>query len=184
MTWPLLALIVLVGGAVMVTLVYFAASRIDRLHRRVDLSRTALEVQLTRRAAAAANLALTGLWDPVTAIVVSSAAQSAAQASPEAIEQSELSQALCQALGDPDQLQSDLADPDKREMLGELWQTWYRAQLARRFYNEAVVMTQRLRSRPGVRLFHLAGRVPLPKSCDIDDAAPAGLEQLGPVPGA
>jgi len=178
MTWPLVALIVLVVGAVMVTVVYFAASRIDRLHRRVESSHDALEVQLTRRASVAAQLALVGLWDPVTSIVVSSAAQVAALAPPDGPEQSELSQALRQAMGGPDQLRQDLADPDKRELLGELWQAWYRAQLARRFFNEAVAMTQRLRARPGVRLFHLAGRVPMPQSCDIDDAAPEGLEQL------
>jgi len=182
MTWPLVALIILVVGAVMITLIYFAASRIDRLHRRVELGYNALEVQLTRRAAVAAQLAVVGLWDPVTSIVVASAAQGAALAPPEGPEQSELSQALRQALGDRDQLGRDLADPDKRELLGELWQAWYRAQLARRFYNEAVVMTQRLRSRPGVRLFHLAGRVPMPKSCDVDDAAPEELGQLDPAP--
>ena len=182
MDWAFVAVIVLVVGAVLVTVVYFAASRIDRLHRRVDRSWDALTLQLTKRASVAERLALAQIWDPVTSIVVSSAALAALDAAPDSTQQSELSAVLRQAMDDPDELQRELADSETAELLGELWQAWYRAQLARRFYNEAVAMTMRLRSRRAARLFHLAGRVPMPKSCDIDDAAPPGLEQLGPTP--
>ena len=176
--WAPIAFVALLVVAVLVAVVYFAASRIDRLHKRVDRSRHALAMQLTRRASVAAHLALVDLWDPVTSIVVASAADAAIEGPPDASEQSELTAALRLALGDEAQLRSDLADPDKAEYLSDLWQAWYRAQLARRFYNDAVAMTQRLRSRRAVRLFHLAGRVAMPKSCDIDDTAPAALEQL------
>ncbi|MCL2803213.1 MAG: hypothetical protein FWD29_04590 [Micrococcales bacterium] len=172
-----IVLIVLLVGAIGVTTVYFAASRIDRLHRRLDRAWDTMAIQLTRRASVAAHLALIGIWDPVTSIVVSAAAQEALEAPPDDTAHSELSAVLRQALGEDENVNQDLSNRDKAEWLSLLWGVWYRAQLARRFYNEAVSMTVRLRSRRAARLFHLAGRVPMPVTCDIDDAAPPALEQ-------
>lgn len=45
-----------------------------------------------------------------------------------------------------------------------------RVQLARRFYNDAVVDVQRLRGNSAVRLFGLAGRAALPRTMEFDDA--------------
>lgn len=45
-----------------------------------------------------------------------------------------------------------------------------RVQLARRFYNDAVVDVQRLRGNPAVRVFGLAGRAALPRTMEFDDA--------------
>ncbi|WIK65121.1 hypothetical protein [Gleimia hominis] len=42
-------------------------------------------------------------------------------------------------------------------------------QVARRFYNNEVATIRRLRLNWAVRLFHLAGRAPMPESFDMDD---------------
>jgi hypothetical protein len=91
---------------------------------------------------------------------------------------SELSQTIRVVLGSPQDVAvlRGLA-PDLVEAVAA---GWFRAVLARRFYNEAVLGTQRLRRRRGVRLFHLAGSAPMPQTFEIDDLWPAGL---GEAPG-
>ena len=61
------------------------------------------------------------------------------------------------------------------ELLGTLSAAWYRAQLARRFHNEAVAQAERVRRKWWVRLFHLAGHAPMPATVELDDAAPDAL---------
>lgn len=54
-----------------------AATRLDRLHRRVIGARTTLDAQLVRRAAAAWDLAVSGYLDPASSIMVATAARDA-----------------------------------------------------------------------------------------------------------
>lgn len=54
-----------------------AATRLDRLHRRVLGARTTLDAQLVRRATAAWDLAISGYLDPASSIVVATAARDA-----------------------------------------------------------------------------------------------------------
>lgn len=77
MTWSETA--VLVGALVALALwwAWVAASRLDRLHRKVESSRAVLDAQLVRRASAAAELASSGLMDPVSSVLVGEAAWSA-----------------------------------------------------------------------------------------------------------
>jgi hypothetical protein len=56
----------------------FSATRIDRLHHRVESTRTALDVQLVRRSAAAVEAAQH--LDPASALLVTDAATRAMQA--------------------------------------------------------------------------------------------------------
>jgi hypothetical protein len=63
-------------------------------------------------------------------------------------------------------------------LVRDLGAIWYRCILARRFLNDAVSLARRLRSRRLVRLFGLAGRTPMPLSCDIDDDPPETLPLL------
>jgi len=53
---------------------WVAASRLDRLHRKVVALRAVLDTQLVRRASAAAELAASGLLDPVSAVLVGESA--------------------------------------------------------------------------------------------------------------
>jgi hypothetical protein len=155
--------------------VWYAAGRVDRMHRRIDKAWSSLQLQLVRRASVALSLAHEELWDPVTSMVVAEAAHASLEAPPWGSEHSELSAVLRAAVGDRAQIETDLQSPDSEPLLRELGAAWYRAILARRFLNEAVAMTLRLRSRRLVRWLHLAGPTPLPESCDLDDAAPDGL---------
>ena len=54
-------------------------------------------------------------------------------------------------------------------LLSRLATASYRAQLARRFHNDAVVQIRRIRRNVLVRFFHLAGRAPLPQTFEMDD---------------
>ncbi|WP_127127777.1 hypothetical protein [Georgenia sp. SYP-B2076] len=86
--------------------------------------------------------------------------------------ESELSRTLRAVLG-ADEERAELAeDPRARDVLAQLDQAWYRLQLARRFHNAHVQQVRRIRARSVVRVFHLAGRAPLPEPFDMDDARP------------
>jgi hypothetical protein len=65
-----------------------------------------------------------------------------------------------------------LLSPDGLELVGEVAAAWYRLTLARRFYNEAVGQTRRLRGTWPVRLLRLAGRTPMPTTYEMDDSLP------------
>ncbi|GAB2623956.1 hypothetical protein [Pseudactinotalea suaedae] len=172
--------VVAIVGLVLVNL----AQRVDRLHRRVISSRAVLEAQLVRRAETAGNLARTGRLDAASTLIVAEAAWNAAVQAPRLVGgasdladtgmerglvESELTIDLRAALGDAEDLTALRADPVAAAPLADLEQAAYRAQLARRFHNDAVVATQRLRQNPLVRVFHLAGRAAMPVTFEMDD---------------
>jgi hypothetical protein len=76
-SWAEVVLVVGVVLAIVLWFVWVDASRLDRLHRRVDASRGVLDQQLVRRATVAAELATSGALDPASSIVVGEAAWSA-----------------------------------------------------------------------------------------------------------
>jgi hypothetical protein len=53
--------------------VSWRAGRIDRLHARVEMARTALDVTLLRRSSVALELATSGLLDPATSLLLAAA---------------------------------------------------------------------------------------------------------------
>jgi hypothetical protein len=93
--------------------------------------------------------------------------------------ESELSATLRAALEDPDEVAAIRAEPGGAELVSALAAAWYRVQLARRFHNEAVVQTRRVRGKALVRAFRLAGHAPLPQPFDLDDAWPEALGRPG-----
>jgi hypothetical protein len=192
------SLVAAVAVLIAVWVVLGAASRLDRLHRRVAESRATLDAQLVRRATAALDLAVAGVLDPVSAVLVSSAAREALEHVPpapvetapgrassasiarahrgeveevdRAMAESDLSRVLRAALGDAEDRKA-LADGEgSAELLERLEREWYRVQLARRFYNDAVVQVRRIRAKGYVRLFRLAGHAPVPQTFEMDDA--------------
>ncbi|GAA1736886.1 membrane protein [Isoptericola hypogeus] len=193
LAWSELALVVLVVAAVVVWLAWLSASRLDRLHRKVVASRIALQAQLARRAGTALDLAASGLLDPAGAVLVADTAfavvEDEAPPAPGAelaLEglgatreraESELSAVLRSALGDDDFVHSLRGTADGDELVGALAAAWYRAQLARRFHNEAVAQAQRARRTWYVRLLHLTGRAGVPHTVELDDQMPEGLGQ-------
>ncbi len=207
MTWS--EVTVAVVGALLLLLwwVWVAASRLDRLHRKVAASRAALDTQLVRRASAAAELAASGLLDPVSSVLLAEASWAALSAgengAAELVEtlpdldvgvrtraaarverdlaESELSRTVRAALADPDEVAALVADPLGEALLGALGDAWYRVQLARRFHNEAVAQTQRMRRKVLVRMMRLHGHARMPHTVEIDDAWPEALARPGEV---
>ncbi len=200
MTWS--EITVVVAGLLVLTMwfIWVVASRLDRLHRKVGASRATLDNQLVRRASASAELAACGLLDPASSVLVGEAAWAAlvvgagsdlvdaavAGLDPEVplsgaglldrdLAESELSATVRAALEDAEEVAALREEPYGAELLDALAASWYRVQLARRFYNEAVAQTRRVRRKAVVRLLRLHGHAALPVSVEIDDAMPGAL---------
>jgi len=172
---------------------YAVALRVDRLHRQVLGSRATLEAQLVHRGQAAIDFAATGALDPASAVLLSRAAHDALDCDGPVVEdgldpdaadssgqrsralvESDLSRVLRAVLNV--QARAALtARPLAADALARLDKACYRLVLARRFHNTHVAEARHLRSGVLVRLLHLAGRAPMPRTFDIDDdAAPSG----------
>lgn len=93
--------------------------------------------------------------------------------------ESELTAALDEVLDDPDEVAALCAEPGGQDLLDALAAAWYRVQLARRFHNEAVAQTQRVRRGLVVRALRLAGHAREPRTLELDDAWPQGLARPG-----
>lgn len=76
-TWSEVTLLVAALLLLLLWFVWVFANRLDRLHRKVATSRSVLDDQLVRRASAAAELASSGLLDPVSSVLVGEAAWAA-----------------------------------------------------------------------------------------------------------
>lgn len=162
MTW-LVVVVALV--ALLATWVTWTATRVDRLHIRVDAARATLDAQLVRRAAAVQALVnrVPERLGAQPAGRLRSAARAALDADDAVRESAEndLSRAL-------QELPTDL-DP---ALLRDLTDASTRVLLARRFYNDAVRDTRALRGRWIPRWFHLGGRRPVPTFFEIDEVRP------------
>jgi len=144
------------------------AGRLHRLHLRVEAAAASLDAQLARRAVAALETATSGLLDVASSVLIAQAAHAAQSAGPADREgaESELSQSLRATL-DGGALAAGSA-PGEGE-LGALVATSQRVVLARRFYNDAVAATIRLRRQRLVRYLRLAGSAPMPRTFEMDD---------------
>lgn len=210
MSWSEVTTLVAAALLLLLWWVWVAASRLDRLHRKVSASRAALDTQLVRRASAAAELAASGLLDPVSSVLLAEASWAALSAGaygraelvqvlPDLSEvvappaaptgpgdaldrdqaESELSRTARAALADPDDVRVLRADPAGDDLVRALADAWYRVQLSRRFHNEAVAQTQRMRRKVVVRLLRLHGHAMMPTTVEIDDAWPDALARPG-----
>lgn len=155
----------------------WTATRLDRLHVRLDAARVALDAQLLRRSTAVLELARSGLLDPATALILASGARAAEIAPAEEREGSEsaLTRDVRAAFEDPAQAAQVRANPDGAELMDELGKAMRRVQLARRFHNESVRAVRQLRAHRMVRAFRLAGRAPDKSNFEIDDEPPVAF---------
>lgn len=155
----------------------YGAARLDRLHSRVEGALSVLDTQLVRRAEATLELANSGSLDPASALLLAGAASDSLEAedephaSREAVE-SDLTQALEAALGEEALRHLREDEAVGAPALQRVAATNQRVQLARRFLNDAVIDVRRVRRKPGVRLFRLAGHAELPQTFEIDDELP------------
>ncbi|TDC70450.1 hypothetical protein E1200_05390 [Actinomadura sp. GC306] len=154
--------------------VSWRATRLDRLHVRVETARAGLDAALVRRAAAALELAASRLLDPATSLVLATAAHEARTAGAEHREfaESDLSRAL-RAVFDQPGFAGALAESGAGEgVLDELSAAAAKVAYARRFYNDAVAQARTARRKLLIRVLPLAGRAPLPDFFEIDDDPP------------
>jgi predicted transcriptional regulator len=157
------------------------AARLDRLHHRIDTSRSALQGQFMERANEVLALASSGRLDPATTVLADAADSALDQARATGAEfppsrcaaESALTRAL-EASMDGD-LVAEIADqPDGEQTLTVLAAAVQKAAWSRRFHNDSAVLPggapQRL-----VRLFRLAGSAPMPRTVELDDEVPSAL---------
>lgn len=179
MTWT----VVVIVAVVLLAVAWYLSStagRLDRLHRKIDTARLALDAQLLRRSAVAFELATSGVLDPATALLVADAAHRARLAADgdeadRARAESELTADLAAALADPEDVAELRENPLGAALLEELGAAFVRLELSRRFLNDAVRACRLVRAHRAVRWFRLAGHTPMPVSVDLDDTRPAGL---------
>jgi hypothetical protein len=171
MTWTIIVLVVL--ALVLWTFyVSWRASRLDRLHNRVEAARTALDLALVRRAAAASELASSGLLDPATSLLLVDAVRRARQAVPAErdLAESDLTRALRATLGDPDFRKEIIGDDGAAELVTEVEAAAQQVFIARKFYNDIAGRTIDARRRPLPRVLRLYGSAQQPVFFDMDDA--------------
>mgnify|MGYP006269691753 CR=1 FL=1 len=155
-------------GAFILILWYlsFTATRLDRLHHRVETSWAALDSLLQRRAAVALEIAHSSMVDPGTALILNEAAHQAREA--DISERSESESGLTGALG---LLLNSSSDDVDNQLLKELSDITDKIRVAVKLHVEAVNRTQLVRRKLIVRLFRLAGRAPLPSIHKFEDDA-------------
>lgn len=160
-------------------LLSWTATRLDRMNHRVETARAALQAALQGRSAVALELALSGLLDPASSLLVADAAHRARAADPDGLIRAEtdLTQALRAAIAAG--LERDAVEPGgvetagpalDAETLAEITHACLYVTMARRIYNDAVAHAVSLRGLRVVRWFRLAGHSVAPQTIDFDDA--------------
>ena len=180
MTWTLVTVAL---GLVAGWYLFFSATRLDRFHGRVEGARSALDAQLVRRASVSLQLAVSGLLDPATSLLLADAAHGArdAEEADREVAESNLTRALHAALADPGLAEALDEDPAGHELFVELAAASQRVELARRFLNDAVRGARVVRRKRIVRYLRLAGHAPWPPTFEMDDTPPAGLVRTPPT---
>ena len=144
----------------------FSATRLDRLHHRVESSWAALDSLLQRRAAIALEIAHSQFADPGLSLILNQAAHLAREA--EISERSDAESGLTSALG---LLLENEKDTNEDHLIKELSQITDRIRVAVKLHVEAVNRTQLVRRKLIVRTFRLAGRAPLPSIYRFEEDA-------------
>jgi hypothetical protein len=181
-----LTIIVLVVLAVVLWGFYVSwrASRLDRLHNRVEAARTALDLALVRRASAASELASSGLLDPAASLLLGDAVRRVREVgqAERDLAESDLTRLLRATLGNPD-FRSEFAGDDAAshggaaELVAEVEAAAQQVFIARKFYNDLAGRTVDARRRPLAKVLHLSGSAKQPEFFDMDDAmAGEGIE--------
>jgi hypothetical protein len=163
MTTAITSFIVIAVLALTGVYVSWRAGRLDRLHTRLEAARFALDTALIRRSSVALELASSGLLDPATSLLL--AAQPARE-----MPESDLTRALRAVFSQPDFRASLTGLENAQELLAELEGAAHQVFLARKFYNDAVAVTQAARRRWLARALRLAGNAPWPEFFEIDDS--------------
>ena len=159
------------------------AGRLDILHRRKDLMRDSLEIQLAWREHIFTEMLQIGdipVEHQTAAARVLLNIDRGWQQSP--LEyfaaESDLTTLLIDIFESPKVLDQLRSNPESLKRIIELAAACRKVSLARRFHNDAVGALQLLRVRSTVRWFRLHGHAEWPRPIDIADSVPGSLEQL------
>lgn len=144
----------------------FLATRLDRLHHRVETSWANLDGVLQRRAAVALEIARSDFADPASSLLLTSAAYHAREASIQerSATESALSGALALLLVDG-QIHANSAE---QSLLDELAALTAKIRIAIAIHTDSVSSTQMVRRKLAIRLFRLAGTAPLPVTYEFE----------------
>lgn len=144
----------------------FSATRLDRLHHRVETSWANLDVLLQKRAAIALEIAHSDLADPATSMLLTGAAYQArdAEVKNRSMAESGLSGALGLLISDGLPHASAL----EQALLQELSLLTSKIRIAISIHTDAVTSTQMVRRKFVVRFFRLAGTAPLPVTYEFE----------------
>jgi 8-oxo-dGTP pyrophosphatase MutT (NUDIX family) len=175
MTWPVVAIVAVVVFLVALVGVwaYRAATRLDRLNVRYDLSWQALDGALARRAVVARAAAIDAYGGAPEGRRLAALADAAENAPRQARENAENELSAALAMVDPASLPAGL--------IAELADAEARVLLARRFHNDAVRDTLALAERRLVRGLRLGGTAALPSYFEIAERPYAFSHDQHPV---
>ena len=144
----------------------YSATRLDRLHHRVETSWANLDGLLQRRAAVALEIAKSEIADPASSLLLTAAAHQARDAQMKTRSQAEsgLSGALGLLLNDGHLVDGVI----EKDLLRELSELTDKIRIAIAMHVDAVTRTQMVRAKPIIRIFRLAGRAPLPVTYEFE----------------
>ncbi|MCX6440927.1 MAG: hypothetical protein NTZ91_06460 [Actinobacteria bacterium] len=147
----------------------FLATRLDRLHHRVETSWANLDGLLQRRAAIALEITRSDFSDPASTLLLTSAAYQAREASVQdrSASESALSAALALLIVDG----PIHATASESALLDELAALTTKIKIAIAIHTDSVSSTQLVRKKLAIRLFRLAGTAPLPVTYEFESDA-------------
>lgn len=177
----IITIIVAVIAAVCLAGFYISwrATRLDRLHARIEIARASLDAALLRRCAATIDLAASGALDPAASLLLMNTEYSTRLAQghrQRELAESDLSRALRAVCGSvttagPDSLpRSQVQIAVQQELLDGVEDANRQVSIGRHFYNDSVSATQAARHRPLARMLNLAGHAEMPAFFEMDDA--------------
>ena len=144
----------------------FSASRLDRLHHRVETSWATLDSLLQRRAAIALEVARSAITDPATSLLLTASAYQARSADIE--DRSSAESVLSGALGMMLSERESIVAKSDQVLLAELEQLTDKIKVSIAIHVEAVNRTQLIRRKLVFRVFRLAGTAPLPVTYEFE----------------
>lgn len=144
----------------------FSATRLDRLHHRVETSWANLDGLLQRRAAVAIEIARSEISDPASSMLLTFAAHQAREASVR--DRSQAETGLSGALGILLENSNEISGEIEQDLIRELRELTEKIKMAVAIHVDAVTRTQLVRKKWIFRLFRLAGTAPEPVTYEFE----------------
>ena len=144
----------------------YSATRLDRLHHRVETSWANLDGLLQRRAAIAIEIARSEISDPASAMLLTFAAHQAREASVR--DRSQAETGLSGALGILLETSSHISGEIEKDLIRELRELTEKIKMAVAMHVDAVTRTQSVRKKWINRIFRLAGTAPEPVTYEFE----------------